>query len=116
MVDFDGFERMHNFILQTQENFKIIDRNGDGKLSRTEVETALEQAGTSRSSGPACPPVTITTMLRHVSVLSVLPAHTLLLKASYVQDSVYHSQLSDPSSQPTTLHAWGTWTCQALLA
>lgn len=45
-VDFASFERMHNFIVQTQDNFKVIDRNGDGKLSRAEVETALEQAGT----------------------------------------------------------------------
>lgn len=44
-VDYASFERMHTFIVQTQENFKVIDRNGDGKLSRAEVETALEQAG-----------------------------------------------------------------------
>lgn len=78
VVDFAGFERMHNFILQTQENFKIIDRNGDGKLSRTEVETALEQAGMSNI------PVTSFARFRRTTMSSYVTSHISSLSASHL--------------------------------
>lgn len=101
VVDFAGFERMHNFILQTQENFKIIDRNGDGKLSRAEVETALEQAGMPHS------PV-IAFAILHATMSSRVSSrkpHFHFQRQPPMQVSAYHRQHSHPSLQHTILHA-----------
>jgi hypothetical protein len=44
-VNFEEFVELHKFILQTQENFNLLDVDRDNKLSRNEVFSALEQAG-----------------------------------------------------------------------
>jgi hypothetical protein len=44
-VDLEEFTSLHTFILQTQDDFRLIDRDNDGKLSQAEVFSALEHAG-----------------------------------------------------------------------
>ena len=46
-VDFEEFNQLHQFIVQTQDDFRMIDYNKDGLLSKQEVSSALSQAGAS---------------------------------------------------------------------
>lgn len=49
-VDFEEFNQLHVFIVQTQNDFRMIDQNKDGLLSKPEVSQALSQAGTAFAS------------------------------------------------------------------
>jgi hypothetical protein len=44
-VNFEEFNQLHMFIVQTQNDFRMIDLNKDGLLSKAEVSDALNQAG-----------------------------------------------------------------------
>ena len=44
-VNFEEFNQLHQFIVQTQNDFRMIDHNKDGLLSKQEVSDALSRAG-----------------------------------------------------------------------